>query len=164
MKNYKNSDYALNKYSEGIVYQFTDSMVEVTLADYLRENPEKTEADFMELKALSDAIYHEQDLEDNRYGKRVRTLESAEGQGQYAAVSPERELIHQSDLEQAAKAARMLFTGGYLTEVQKQRFILHFYQGLSYRQIAARENVDFTSVRESIKAASVKLQKIFEKI
>ena len=58
MKNYKNSDYALNKYSEGIVYQFTDSMVEVTLADYLRENPEKTEADFMELKALSDAIYH----------------------------------------------------------------------------------------------------------
>jgi len=56
MKHYTNSDYALNKYSEGIVYRFADSIVEITLADYLAENPSKTEGDFRELKELSDGI------------------------------------------------------------------------------------------------------------
>ena len=43
MKNYKDSDYALNKYSQGIVYKFADGIVEITLEDYLRDNPDKTE-------------------------------------------------------------------------------------------------------------------------
>lgn len=60
MKNFKDSDYALNKFSEGIVYRFADRIVEITLDDYLTENPGKTEQDFLELKALSDEIYHEQ--------------------------------------------------------------------------------------------------------
>jgi len=60
MKNYKNSDYALNKFSEGIVYKFADLIVEVTLEDYLVENPGKTAEDFIELKSLSDEIYHQQ--------------------------------------------------------------------------------------------------------
>ena len=60
MKNYKDSNYALNKYSQGIVYQFADGMAEITLEEYLRENPDKTESDFKELKALSDEIYYQQ--------------------------------------------------------------------------------------------------------
>lgn len=51
MKNYKNSDYAQNKFSDGIVYRFADRIVEITLKDYLGENPDKTVEDFMELKA-----------------------------------------------------------------------------------------------------------------
>ncbi|WP_333783126.1 hypothetical protein [Lutispora saccharofermentans] len=66
MKNYKDSDYALNKFSEGIVYKFADRIVEVTLEDYLTENPGKTAEDFLELKALSDEIYHEQVMQENR--------------------------------------------------------------------------------------------------
>ena len=46
MKNYKDSDYALNKYSEGIVYKFADRIVEITLSAYLTENPDKTAEDF----------------------------------------------------------------------------------------------------------------------
>ena len=42
MKNYKDSDYALNKFSKGIVYR----------------NPGRTAQDFIELKVLSDEIYH----------------------------------------------------------------------------------------------------------
>lgn len=57
MKNYHKSDYALNKYRKGIVYKFADGIVEVTLEDYLRENPDKTEADFQALKRLSDEWY-----------------------------------------------------------------------------------------------------------
>ena len=40
MKNYKDSDYARNKFSEGIVYRFADRIVEITLKDYLAENPD----------------------------------------------------------------------------------------------------------------------------
>lgn len=50
MKNYRKSDYALNKFSEGIVYQFSDRTLEISLEDFLRANPGKTEADFMTLK------------------------------------------------------------------------------------------------------------------
>ena len=77
MKNYKESDYALNKYSQGIIYKFADGVVEVTLEDYLRDNPEKTEADFAELKAWSDGIYHEQAVQEQRTCRRnvsLRTL------------------------------------------------------------------------------------------
>ncbi len=66
MKNYKDSDYALNKFSEGIVYRFADRIVEITLEDYLAESPGKTAEDFLELKALSDEIYHQQVTHENR--------------------------------------------------------------------------------------------------
>ena len=33
MKNYKDSDYALNKFSEGIVYRFADRIAEITLEE-----------------------------------------------------------------------------------------------------------------------------------
>ena len=61
MRDYRKSDYAINKYSPNIVYRFHDEIVEVSLEDYLKENPDKTEQDFAELKALSDEIYYEQD-------------------------------------------------------------------------------------------------------
>ena len=70
MKNYRDSDYALNKHSVGIVYRFADSIVEVTLAEYLLENPGCTEADFLELKEFSDADYYERDRLENTCSKR----------------------------------------------------------------------------------------------
>ena len=54
MKNYTDCDYALNKINKNaIVYRFADEVVEVTLADFLAENPDKTEADFRALKEFS---------------------------------------------------------------------------------------------------------------
>jgi len=61
LRNYRKSDYTINKYSPNIVYRFHDEIIEVSLEDYLKENPDKTEQDFAELKALSDEIYYEQD-------------------------------------------------------------------------------------------------------
>lgn len=66
MKNYKSSDYAINKYSENIVYKTANQIIEISLSDYLEANPDKTEQDFNELKALSDEIYLEQVREENR--------------------------------------------------------------------------------------------------
>lgn len=164
MRKYQDSDYAVNKYSPHIVYRFADGVVEVTLQDYLRDNPGKTEQDFAELKALSDEIYYIQDRDDTRYGKRKNTLGCIEESERFATGSPDMELIENNDEQNAIAAAMRLLDSGDLTEVQRKRFILHFFQGLSYRQIADQENVHFTSVRESIEAANTKLKKYFEKI
>lgn len=164
MRKYQDSDYAVNKYSPHIVYRFADGVVEVTLQDYLRDNPDKTEQDFAELKALSDEIYYIQDRDDTRYGKRKNTLGCIEESERFATGSPDMELIENNDEQNAIAAAMRLLDSGDLTEVQRKRFILHFFQGLSYRQIADQENVHFTSVRESIEAANTKLKKYFEKI
>ena len=39
MRNFDKSDYALNKFSEGIVYKFSNEIREITKEQYLRENP-----------------------------------------------------------------------------------------------------------------------------
>lgn len=162
MRKYQDSDYAVNKFSPNIVYRFADGIVEVTLQDYLRDNPDKTEQDFAELKALSDEIFHEQDLEDTRYGKRAQTLEVVENSDRYAAVSLDMELIHKNDLGQALKAAIHLLESGKLSEIQERRFILHFFKGLSTRQIARLESVSQQSICDSLWWAAKKLKKFFD--
>lgn len=160
MRKYWTSDYAVNKDREGIVYQFADGKeLEISLTEYLRDNPGKTEQDFLELKALSDGIYYEQALEDTRYGKQKQSLGQLEDSEQFATPPIDTLLIHNSEKGQALKAARLLLGSGDLTEVQRRRFLLHFFEGLSYRQLAVRENVHFTSVQESIETAVRKLQK-----
>ena len=160
MRKYWTSDYAVNKDREGIVYQFADgSEIEISLTEYLQVNPDKTEQDFMELKALSDDIYYEQALEDTRYGKRKQSLGKLEDSEQFATPAVDTLLIHNSDKGQALKAARLLLESGDLTEVQRRRFIRHFFEGQSYRQIAGQDGVHFTSVQESIEGAVRKMKK-----
>ncbi|MCH1948188.1 RNA polymerase subunit sigma-24 [Enterocloster sp. OA13] len=162
MRNYQESDYALNKYSEGIVYKFADGIVEVTLADYLRDNPDKTAEDFAKLKALSDELYHEQDLDETAYGKRARKLDWLAESEEYATPSVDITLIHNSDKGQALKAAKRLLESGKLTEVQRRRFLLHYFKGLSIRQIAGLEQVDYRAVWESLHWSTKKLKKFYE--
>lgn len=162
MKNYKNSDYALNKFSEGIVYHFADRIVEITLEDYLVENPSKTTEDFQELKALSDEIYHQQVIQENRTSRLDVSISGLEDTGQLSTAPLDTELIHKSNIKKVMDAAKQLLNNGNLTEVQRRRFILHFFKGVSYRQIAEIEGVFFTSVAESVTAATRKLKKYFE--
>ena len=157
MKNYKDSDYALNKFSEGIVYRFADRIVEITLEDYLSENPGKTAEDFMELKALSDEIYHQQVIDENRTSRLDVSINGLEDTEALATASLDVELIHKKDTEKAIEAARQLLDSGGLTEVQRRRFLLHFFQGLSIRQIAALDEVDYRAVWDSLYWASKKL-------
>lgn len=157
MRKYWTSDYAVNKDREGIVYQFADgSEIEITLAEYLQVNPDKTERDFMELKALSDGIYHEQALEDTRYGKQKQSLGKLEDSEQFATPFVDTMLIHNSEKGQALKAAKQLLESGRLTEIQKRRFILHYFKGFSIRRIADLEQVDFRAVWESLNWAAKK--------
>ena len=163
MRNFADSDYALNKYSEGIVYKFADGVVEITLEAYLHDNPDKTAEDFAKLKALSDEMFYEQDLEDTRYGKRARNLDWLKESEDFAEPPLDTQLIRQHDEQNALEAARKLLDDKELTEVQERRFLLHFFKGLSYRDIARLEGVYFTSVAESIQTATKKLKKNFKK-
>ena len=162
MKNYKESDYALNKYSQGIVYKFADGIVEITLEDYLRDNPDRTEADFVELKAWSDRIYHEQAVQEQRICRRNVSLDQvAEAE---LAVVPEfaQHLMgEQEEGKKALEAAQKLLHSGMLTEAQQRRFVLHYFKGLSTRQIAELEAVHQRAVWDSLMWAEKKLKKFF---
>jgi hypothetical protein len=54
MNNYNESNYAKNKYNHNIVYETANGTIEITVMQYLNENPTKEEEDFWEGKALSD--------------------------------------------------------------------------------------------------------------
>lgn len=127
LKNYKNSDYAINKFSEGIVYKFADGIVEISLDDYLRDNEDKTEKDFAELKALSDEIYYRQDRADSAQIRRNISINDIEDTSCFATRPLEEELIEINNGKYALQAMQELLIGSTLTEVQRRRFILHIF-------------------------------------
>lgn len=163
MKNYKKSDYAINKYASGIVYRTADQIIEITLSDYLETNPDKTEQDFYELKALSDEIYLEQDRKENVSTRKNVSLENNEQIKDVIASALEENYIEKLDKQNSILALKQLFEKGNLTDTQKRRFKMYLFDNLSLREIAKIENVAHISVYESICTAKEKLKKFFEK-
>jgi DNA-directed RNA polymerase specialized sigma24 family protein len=166
MKNYTDSDYALNKHSEGIVYRFADgSRFMVMLEDYLAENPDKTEADFAALKALSDEDYHERDKAGYRRTWKDTPLD-ARAETRFCSVpSPEATVIDAPEeaerrRSRAALAKRALEK---LTEVQRRRYLLYHIEGLTTRKIANLDKVKHQSVVECLAAAEKKIKKVLGK-
>jgi len=160
MKNYTDNDYALNKHSKGIVYKFVDCIVEVTLEQYLEENPDKTEADYAEMKNLSDNDYLERDREGYQQTWKNVPLNGLDETNARAVDSPEDKVIERS--EQEEKQARMkqaLSAMAKLTDTQRRRYLMYHVNGLSMREIADIEGCHFTTVDESLKAAQKKLNK-----
>ena len=73
--------------SPNIVYCFHNEIIEITLEDYLKENPDKTEPDFAELKALSDQIYYEQDRAESAQTRKDVSIHGLEETEHCAMVS-----------------------------------------------------------------------------
>lgn len=168
LKSYRGNDYALNKFSNGIVYRFADQTIEITLESYLAENPGKTEQDFRELKALSDAIYLEQDrLEDAQSGKSRISIFEAEDAGLYATRPLDEEwterYIEIQNRRYAQQALHQLLQTGILTETQRRRFLLHVFKGMSTRQIARLDGTSHQAVSKSLNFAIAKLKGFFRK-
>ncbi len=65
-------------------------------------------------------------------------------------------VIRQMELETLQKAMQSL------TEVQRERLHLYFFEGLTYRQIAEKKGIGEKNVRESITGAIKKIKKIFD--
>lgn len=65
-------------------------------------------------------------------------------------------VIRQMELETLQKAMQSL------TEVQRERLHLYFFEGLTYRQIAEKKGIGEKNVRESIAGAIKKIKKFFD--
>ncbi|MDD4698896.1 MAG: RNA polymerase subunit sigma-24 [Oscillospiraceae bacterium] len=163
MKNYRESDYALNKYSEGIVYRFANETIELTLEDFLRKTPGATEAAFLKWKAFSDSDYLLQAQKDNAQTKKNISIGALEETAACGWMSLEDEYNVAEDRERNLHIVEDFFCAVKLTEKQKQRFLLHYCRGLTFREIALREGVHFTSVRDSIEQVTQKFREFYLK-
>ena len=134
------------------------------MADYLRDNPDKTEKDFLELKALSDELYLEQARLETAQGNKLVFLADLEDTVVYPAPSLDDSCIQADENRRVKLAVDKLFQCGKLTPKQKERFVRHFFAGVSLREIASDEGVHFTSVDECIRRAVDKLRVYFSEI
>ena len=160
MKNYTDSDYAINKFSKGIVYRFTNEIIEITLERYLSENPEKTEIDFLILKELSDEIYLEQVRDENTQTKKNTSLCLLEETDECSTESLEDGYFALLDNRNApALNDGIAVLNACLTETQKKRYILFYYKGKTEQEIADIEQVTQQSINYSICPAKKKIEK-----
>ena len=162
MRNFTESDYAINKNAVGIVYRFADQTIEVTLEDYLRENPSKTAADFAELKALSDEDYYNTDRGGYRQTWKNVSFAGLEDTADFAALSPEGEFMRQAEelAERTKRDALAKKALDKLTDVQRRRYVMYHVQGKTTREIAALEGVKHQSVVECLAGADKKIKKV----
>lgn len=164
MRNYKKSNYAINKVRKGIVYRNADgSILEVTFEKIAAENPEFTIEDFEKLKKLSDELYHDEEKADNLQAHYVKSLFDENNViDTYYVPSCEDEVIKQDDITYLA--ARIEKALSSLTQTQRRRVILAYIQGLSACEIARIEGIRQQSVSESLNAAKKKVQAFFKKL
>ena len=161
-KNYRGSNYAMNKYSTGIVYKYADeSITEIRFEDISAADPTFTEEAFNELKEISNELYHKEAKSDELYYKYVKATLDGEDAGNWVSTKTlEEEFFEQIENKQIKKELKtILFTR--LTENQRRRLLLNVLKGLTERQIAELELVDRRAVHDSIEAARKKLKKFF---
>lgn len=163
MKDYKKSDYALNKNRKGIVYRNADgSTLEITFEKIAEGKPEFTYEDFQKLKQFSDQIYLEQMKANNRQSYYVKgTYDEVADSAWLATKSLEDELFGTETNLPSAEEMRQI-AGEVLTPTQKRRFYMYL-EGLSTVKIAEIEGCNQKSVWESLNAAKIKIQNFLKK-
>ena len=168
MQHYSNSNYALNKHSEGIVYRFADCIVEVTLTDYLADNPSKTETDFLALKEFSDTDYHEEDKSTYRETWKDMPFTDAADSLFNSAASAEDSFfgdieVHAEDERYQEQINNARHALDKLTTIQRKRYLMYYVDGLTMRQIADLEGVGHTKIQKSIEGAVKKIKKVLSR-
>ena len=100
---------------------------------------------------------HAQEMRDLRHiTKEGYTEGETEDLAFESGESLEDMVIRQMELETLQKAMQSL------TEVQRERLHLYFFEGLTYRQIAEKKGVGEKNVRESIAGALKKIKNFFD--
>ena len=118
----------------------------------------------MALKAVSDEIYLEQARLETAQGNKTFSMTGLEDAIAHPAPSLDDSFIMSDDRRRVKLAVDKLFRCGRLTVKQKERFVRHFFAGVSLRKIASDEGVHFTSVDESIRRAVDKLRTYFNEV
>jgi hypothetical protein len=161
MKNYTDSDYAINKFSKGIVYHFTNNFfIEITLEKYLAENPKKAEIDFLILKELSNKIYLEQVRDENAQTKKNTSLSLLEEIDGCCTVSLENEYFASFDKKnEATFIDGITVLDACLTKTQKRRYLIYHFQKKTMDEIADLEHVDKSFIFDSLEAAKKRIKR-----
>ena len=102
-KNYMQEHYAINKHSKGIIYRGTDGDNEISLEQFLSENPTLTESDFNYWKSLSDELYKEEDRKNNEITRKNVSINEIEETQLVAVESAETEFIQSISEKDAIK-------------------------------------------------------------
>lgn len=161
MAKYYKSDYARNKKSKSIIYHYSDGTeFELTMENYLAENPSLTEEDFLELKELSNEMYRNEMNSDN-YHQKKKEKNAKEELLSILSPSQEETMIFEEEKEKIRIVTNQLLSTGKLTKTQERRFISFFIDGKSTRQIATEEGVSQYAVWDSLKWAKKKLEKLY---
>jgi hypothetical protein len=150
MDNYKESDYAKNKY---IVYQTSNGTVEITVTQYLNENPTRDEQDFCYLKHCQTKSFIA------KLNKRIQQPKIMSGLILFMKVLNRTFLLpftgrnprRREERNRERKFIEELLSP--LTELQRKRLILNIVDGLSHHAIARLEDVSQTVVSLSIAKA-----------
>ena len=159
MKEYKKSNYAINKVRKGIVYRNADgSILEVTFEKIAKDNPSFTAEDFEKLKQLSDELYHEEEKSDNLQAHYVKeSLDKLNPDKLPSNENLEEDFFLKEDgntyLKKFQEAIDTL-----LTPVQKRRLYLSCFRKMTVREIAKIEGAHYTVVAESIRGAKNKIK------
>lgn len=166
MKKFNRTDYAFNKYAQGIVYQSVKGYYEISMEDFIREDPEKGEKIFLSIKSFSDEWYHEQDQMQTRITRKELSLEGLNEQTikdnqvrQDIQIQVEEKLIKQC----AWKALHNILDKNLLTYKQKSRLKNLILGGFSIRQIAQIEGVSHVAILKSIHIAQQVLRDEYKK-
>ena len=167
-RNYKNESYMANKYSKGIVYKSVTGDYEITLEQFLRENPNMTEKDFEYWKAISDELYREEAANDaaaTRLNVSINDIEET----LLVATEPFVTDIKNEDVtltrEDIVNPAFVLRIAEHeLSEILLRRFKNRYIEGKKVKEIAAIEGVSPNCVYYSLDYAETKIRKAIAKI
>ena len=100
---------------------------------------------------------------DNAQTKKNISMGELEETAACGGMSLEDEYIAAEDRKRNLNIINDFFSAVKLTERQKQRFLLHYCEGLTFREAAQKEGVHFTSVRDSIEQVTQKFREFYLK-
>ena len=165
-KNYNHSDYALNKYSNSIVYSGANGIYELTKEAFLASDPSLTEADYEYWKQISDADYLATARRDTYEGKHTVSLDELADAVLASEDNTEDEVLEA--LEPAPNPLTyenaMRILNACLTKTQKRRYLKYRKYGMTVRDIAIEEGVHHSAIEDSIRLAEKKIKKYFENL
>lgn len=162
MNEYKKSNYAINKLRKGIVYRNDDgSILEVTFEKISEGNPTFTQEDFQKLKELSDDLYHEEAKNDCKYYHHNKSAFDENVKQKVICAGLDDEFLMNQDNDVFREKLKNAITT-QLTPTQQRRFITYFFEGMTVREIADKENCYHNSVWKSISYARKKIIKFLK--
>ncbi len=137
--------------------------IKIRVKDFYKDAIGETEYTYVTkevYEALTETFRKEAHAQEMRDLRHVTREGYTEGETEDLAFdsgeSLEDMVIRQMELETLQKAMQSL------TEVQRERLHLYFFEGLTYRQIAEKKGVGEKNVRESIAGALKKIKNFFD--